>query len=70
MNKTLLTIIALLLLAAGAGLGYWAYDTASQPGYELLKALDESRRNKVVAAYSGAGACIAIGLYLLLVRRK
>lgn len=70
MNKQAITIIALLLLVAGAGLAYWGYDTANQPGFELLKQIDESRRNKVVGAYTGAGACVLVGLYLLLFYKK
>lgn len=67
--KSTQMIIALVLLVAGAGLAYWGYDTSQQVGNQLIKAFGNSTSDKVIAAYTGAAACILVGLFLL-VRKK
>lgn len=58
-------IIALVLLVAGAGLAYWGYDMSQNVGNQLVKALGNSTSDKVIAAYTGAAACIVVGFFLL-----
>lgn len=61
-------IIALVLLVAAAGLGYWGYQESQALGNRLTRGLTGEMDTNVVVLYVAALACAIGGLVTLLKR--
>jgi hypothetical protein len=57
-------LLGIALLAAGAGLAYWAFQKSEGLQSQVSSAITGSHTDNVMMLYIGAAACFAIGAFL------
>lgn len=68
-SKHIWRIAGVTLVIVGAALVVWAYQDAQSIGNEITSAVSGSPTDDVMYRYIGGGVALAVGLYLLLMRR-
>jgi hypothetical protein len=59
-------IIGIALIVIGAGLLWWGYQLSGSIGSQLTETFTGSLPDAVMVRYIAGGACVAVGLHLLL----
>jgi len=59
-------IIGIALIVVGAGLLWWGYQLSDSIGSQLTETFTGSLPDSVMVRYIAGGACVAVGLHLLL----
>jgi uncharacterized protein YjeT (DUF2065 family) len=59
-------IIGTALIVVGAGLLWWGYQLSDSIGSQLTETFTGSLPDAVMLRYIAGGACVAVGLHLLL----
>jgi hypothetical protein len=62
---TVLTLLGLVLLVGGAGLGYWGYQLSGSLAAQLSRTVTGALPDAVMYRYIGAAVSVAAGLFLL-----
>lgn len=57
-------IIGLVLLVAGAGLGYWGYEMSGSVSSQFSEAFSGSASDDVMIRYIAGAVCAAVGAWL------
>jgi hypothetical protein len=59
-------LLAIALLAAGAGLAFWGFQKSEGFQSQVSSAFTGSHTDNVMMLYVGAAVCLAIGAFLLI----
>lgn len=62
------TMLGLILIVIGIGLGIWGYQISQSFGSQLTEVLTGAERDKVMMFYIGGAASFVVGLYLTIKR--
>ena len=63
-SASMMKIIAIVLLIAGAGLTFWGYQLSGGFGSQLSQTVTGSATDAVMMRYIAGAACFAVGLFL------
>lgn len=64
-KKSNTKLFGLVLIAIGAGLGFWGYQKSRGIGSQLTNALSGSYSDEVMFMLIGSSVCLIAGVYLL-----
>ncbi|MHB8057445.1 MAG: DUF3185 family protein [Desulfuromonadaceae bacterium] len=64
-DKTMMTVIGLVLLVGGAGLAYWGYQMSHSLASNLSQAFTGALPDAVMYRYIGGAVSCVAGLFLL-----
>lgn len=67
-HLTLIKVIGLVLIVAGAGLLIWGYQLSGSLTSELTEAVSGSMPDAVMGRYIAGAASLVVGIYLLVTR--
>lgn len=67
-HLTLIKIIGLVLIVAGAGLLFWGYQLSGSLGAQLTETVSGAMPDEVMGRYIAGVASIVVGIYLFITR--
>ena len=64
-SKTIVKVVALILVVAGAALIYWGYQASGAFDAKVVKTFSGAEPDEIMYKYIGGAVSLVVGIYLL-----